>query len=71
MSEKELISVGVPNASYKKSELVSFIQMELQERTQNNLSWKDLPSCDESYRCLRKLNKVILIKIYECLMQLD
>jgi len=59
------------NAKYRKKELVKFITEDLKERTVGSTSWEGLPDCDESYLCLNKLNKTILIKIYECLMGLD
>ena len=65
------VTVEELNARYKKSELVKFTKKELQERSEDNTSWRGLPNCDESYKCLNKLNKAVLIKIYECLMALD
>ena len=58
------------NSTYKKKELVSFIIDSLRVESKDNSSWEDLPNCVGSYKCLYKLNKTILIKIYECLMQL-
>jgi len=59
------------NAMYRKKELVGFIIKRLKKLSINNESWKGLPDCDESYLCLKKLNKTMLIKIHECLMALD
>ena len=60
-----------PNAQYQKKQLIKLITEDLKQRTVGSTSWEGLPDCDESYLCLNKLNKTILIKIYECLMGLD
>ena len=59
-----------PNAQYQKKDLAKHITNILKEETICSESWKGLPNCDESYLCLKRLNKTILIKIYESLMQL-
>jgi len=56
------------NKQYQKSKLVEYITEMLQTMSKKNPSWNGLPNCDESYKCLNKLNKVVLIKLYECLM---
>jgi len=68
MSKPNIMDI---NNKYRKKELIKFVTEYLKSRTVDNLSWEKLPDCNESYLCLKRLNKTILIKIYECLLALD
>lgn len=62
------VSTAELNKRYRKWKLVELITETLQTMSRKTSSWEGLPNCDESYKCLKKLNKTVLIKIYECLM---
>ncbi len=59
-----------PNAKYRREDLVRHITEFLKVETIGNEGWKGLPDDDLSYWSLKRLNKTMLIKIYECFMQL-
>lgn len=61
------------NLRYQKSNLVPLIKKTLQKLQEKDFqkSWEGLPNDEKTYKCLESLNLAVLIKIYECLRNLD
>ena len=66
---KKIISMG--KRLVKKKDMIDQIKRKLREFGQRGYYLDELPDCEESYKCLEKLNNTVLIKISLCLTYLS